>query len=252
LDSLNNTLLEVERDLSIRVKQIPHASVTDFDKGRENGEKIKNLILQEVEEVVQHYSQGQDVSKYNKSDYNYHRALSDASELYRIAMQKFQYWEGTIGVFPLNFPSLSMRKVDCKLKGRTWACYRRLAQEGLEEGPGERDRGGQGESRTLVDTAGMCAAVATGVVSNVKDLEGKGFGFIKPENGEQPAAMFPPALCAVALGMRDVYLGFWVLGLVLRLACAVSVLHPFAPEACVSASWHAATCHRPDSARTVT
>jgi hypothetical protein len=46
LDSLNNTLLEVERDLLIRIKQIPHASVTKFDKGRENGEKIKNLILQ--------------------------------------------------------------------------------------------------------------------------------------------------------------------------------------------------------------
>jgi hypothetical protein len=86
LDSLNNTLLEVERDLSIRVKQIPHASVTDFDKGRENGEKIKNLILQEVEEVVQHYSQVQDVSKYNTSNYNYHSALSDALGLGRIAM----------------------------------------------------------------------------------------------------------------------------------------------------------------------
>ena len=184
LDSLNNTLLEVERDLSIRVKQIPHASVNKFDKGRENGEEIKNLILQEVEEVVQHYSQGQDVSKYNTSNYNYHRALSDASELGRIAMQKFQYWEDTVGVFPLNFRSLSMWKVDCKIKGREWACYRRLAQEGVKEGPGVRDRGGEGESRTLVDTSGMGAETSTGVVSNVKHLEDKGFGFIKPDNGK--------------------------------------------------------------------
>ena len=42
----------------------------------------------------------------------------------------------------------------------------------------------EGESRTLVDTAGVRAAMATGVVSNVKHLEGKGFGFIKPDNGE--------------------------------------------------------------------
>jgi hypothetical protein len=89
--------------------------VTDFDKGREHGEMIKNLILQEVEEVVQHYSQVQDVSKYNTSNYNYHRALSDASELGRIAMQSFRTG-GHGAVFPLNFPSLSMWKVDCKLK----------------------------------------------------------------------------------------------------------------------------------------
>ena len=230
MDSLNNTLLEVERDLSIRVKQIPHASVTDFDKGRENGEKIKNLILQEVEEVVQHYSQVQDVSKYNTSNYKYHRALSDASELGRIAMQKFQYWEDTVGVFPLNFPSLSMWKVDCKLKGREWACYRRLAQEGLEDGPGERDRGGEGESRTKVDTAGVRAAMATGVVSNVKHLEGKGFGYIKPDNGEAASRRARAcsrshsaqrhSACAVSI------LG---LGLVLRSTCAVSVLLLFSP-----------------------
>lgn len=35
-----------------------------------------------------------------------------------------------------------------------------------------------------VDSAGVCAAMPTGVITNVKDLEGKGFGFIKPDNGE--------------------------------------------------------------------
>jgi hypothetical protein len=50
------------------------------------GRRSRILSCKEVEEVVQHYSQVQDVSKYNTSNYNYHSALSDALGLGRIAM----------------------------------------------------------------------------------------------------------------------------------------------------------------------
>jgi hypothetical protein len=55
-----------------------------------------------------------------------------------------------------------------------------------------------------VDPAGVCAAMPTGVVASVKDLEAKGFGFIKPDNGEAAscrARAHSPALCSAALGV---------------------------------------------------
>ena len=40
------------------------------------------------------------------------------------------------------------------------------------------------ELKDRVDPAGACAAMPTGVVASVKNLEAQGFGFIKPDSGE--------------------------------------------------------------------
>jgi len=64
----------------------------------------------------------------------------------------------------------------------------------------------------------------TGVAANVKDLEAKGFGVIKPDNGEAASrraqARYRPLSARVA---------------------------PL--QACASARAHAAACHRPESVR---
>ena len=63
-----------------------------------------------------------------------------------------------------------------------------------------------------VDPARVCAPMPTGVVANVKDLEAKGFGFIKPDNGEAAS--------------RRARAHSRPLSAQLRSASAVSVLHP--------------------------
>jgi len=85
------------------------------------------------------------------------------------------------------------------------------------------------DDKICLNPAGVCAAM-TGVVSSVKDLKGKGFGFIKPDNGEAASRRARAcsrshsaqrhSACAVSI------LG---LGLVLRSTCAVSVLLLFSP-----------------------
>jgi cold shock CspA family protein len=71
------------------------------------------------------------------------------------------------------------------------------------------------DDKICLNPAGVCAAM-TGVVSSVKDLEGKGFGFIKPDNGEaasrraracsRPHSAQRRAACVVSIQG----LGFWV------------------------------------------
>jgi cold shock CspA family protein len=82
-----------------------------------------------------------------------------------------------------------------------------------------------------VDPAGVCAAMPTGVVANVKDLEDNGFGFIKPDSGEAASGR-ARARCARSLR-----------------SCARHVWFLFCTR--VSPAY-AAVCHRPESARTVT
>ena len=55
-----------------------------------------------------------------------------------------------------------------------------------------------------VDPARVCAPMPTGVVTDIKNLEATGFGFIKPDNGEAAscrARAHSPALCSAALGV---------------------------------------------------
>ena len=101
MNSLHNTKLEVERDLASQVENIRVESKNGFDKGRANGWKIRELIVNEVADVVAHYA-STDTSQYNE-DYAYQLALQDATNLPRVAMGKFKYWLETPGVFPINF-----------------------------------------------------------------------------------------------------------------------------------------------------
>jgi len=97
--------------------------VNDFDKGRENGRRIRELIVGEVANVVEHYSNSMP-SKFN-DDYAFQLALQDATDLRRVAMGKFKYWRKTPGVFHLNFNSMSMWKVDAMQMGHMWARYKK-------------------------------------------------------------------------------------------------------------------------------
>jgi cold shock CspA family protein len=90
-----------------------------------------------------------------------------------------------------------------------------------------------------VDPAGVCAAMPTGVVASVKDLEAKGFGFIKPDSGEAASRR---ARARSTRSLRSCARHVWFL-FCTRVA---------PPQACTSARAHAAACHRPESARTVT
>ena len=127
MNSLHNTKLEVERDLASQVENIRVESKNGFDKGRANGWKIRELIVNEVADVVAHYA-STDTSQYNE-DYAYQLALQDATNLPRVAMGKFKYWLETPGVFPINFHSMSMWKVDSMKMGQAWARYLKEKEE---------------------------------------------------------------------------------------------------------------------------
>ena len=126
MNLLRNTLLEVERDLVAEVNKIEASSLNKYDKGRENGRRIRELIVEEVANVVEHYSNSM-ASKFN-DDYAYQLALQDAKDLRRVAMGKFKYWRKTPGVFHSNFNSMSMWKVDSMKLGHMWARYKREKQ----------------------------------------------------------------------------------------------------------------------------
>ena len=119
MNSLRNTLLEVERDLAAEVDKIKAVSMNQFDKGRDNAIRIRELIVEEVANVIEHYSNSM-ASKFN-DDYAYKLALQDATDLPRVAMGKFKYWKETPGVFHLNFNSLSVRVRACEGGGSNTA-----------------------------------------------------------------------------------------------------------------------------------
>ena len=166
ISSLNNSLLEIKRDLKQMVSEgLWQNAGGPIVKSEENANKIMKLIIQEVQKTIKYYNEVETGTYLD--DATYQLALQDAAVLPRVAKGKFKYWQKSDSVNVNNFKVLSMWKVEAMNVGQQWVEYREEREQWVKHrkersaNKGEDDRddkddtqaGSVGDKGKLVELA---------------------------------------------------------------------------------------------------